>query len=215
MNKSILAIATSALLLGCIGVAHAQSAYQVPYDANARYGYESGDPRYDARSDPRYDDRYDERGEYRNDERDPRYYDRYGNREDGRYDGRRGDVNRHDRDCDGISDRYDRDDRHSVNDRDCDGVDNRFEHRNGRHNNARVSFAGPRYQTPSGYRYARYDYGSRLPRNYWGNQYYVDYRQYGLSQPPPGYAWNRVGNDVYMIGMHDGLVAEAIYSLFR
>ena len=30
-----------------------------------------------------------------------------------------------------------------------------------------------------------------------------------------GYRWNRVGNDVYMVSTRDGMVAEAVYSLFR
>ena len=68
---------------------------------------------------------------------------------------------------------------------------------------------------PRDYRHARYSYGSRLPRGYWGSSYYIDYRPYGLAPPPRGYRWNRVGNDVYLISVRDGLIAEAIYSLFR
>lgn len=55
----------------------------------------------------------------------------------------------------------------------------------------------------------------RLPAGYWGNAYYVDYVPYGLAPPPAGYRWNRVGNDVYLVSVRDGLIAEAIYSLFH
>ena len=120
-----------------------------------------------------------------------------------------------DRDCDGIANRYDRHDRRNVRDRDCDGIVNRFDRHDGRHHYARRSYAGPRYYEPRGYRYTRWTYGSRLPRGYWGDSYYIDYRPYGLAPPPRGYRWNRVGNDVYLVSVRDGLIAEAIYSLFR
>jgi Ni/Co efflux regulator RcnB len=221
MNKSLLAVTTAALLLGSISAASAQSAYsQPPYGDDASYGYSDRyDPNYDARYDSRDNGRYDERSDSRYDNRyDNRYDDRYDNRysgRDDRYDRYGDNGNLHDRDCDGISDRYDRNDSRSVNDRDCDGISNRFDRRDGRHHNARRSYAVSSYHAPSGYRYARYQYGSRLPRNYWGNNYYIDYRPYGLAPPPSGYQWNRVGNDAYMISMQNGMVAEAIYSLFR
>jgi Ni/Co efflux regulator RcnB len=192
MNKSLIAVAVAALLLGSATSASAQS-----YDPGY---YSNSGSAYDNRYDPRYDERYDERY-------DPRYDDRYDNRQSA--------YNRNDRDCDGIADRYDRNDARSVNDRDCDGINNRFDRHDGRHHNARHSFAASRYHAPAGYRYARYSYGTRLPRNYWGNSYYVDYQPYGLSAPPMGYRWNRVGNDVYLVSTRDGLIAQAVYSLFR
>jgi Ni/Co efflux regulator RcnB len=248
MNKSLLAVATSALMLASIGSASAQS-YERTYDSDSSYendaryatgnaatydyGYDNdNDGRYDDRDGSRYDERYDPRYDPRyatgtDPRNDPRYaesrvrYDRYGNRLDGRngsrYDNRsaRAGRNSHDRDCDGISDRYDRHDQRSVNDRDCDGIDNRFDRNDGRHHDARRSFVGSRYVAPRGYSYTRYAYGSRLPTGYWGNNYYVDYQPYGLAQPPSGYRWNRVGNDVYMVSTRNGLIAEAVYSLFR
>jgi Ni/Co efflux regulator RcnB len=205
MNKSILAVATAALFLGAVSPAFAQSAYDRGYEGE--YSTRNDD-NYDPRYDPRYDERYDERYETRSDERyDNRYDDRYG-RDDRR-------VSRNDRDCDGISDRYDRDDSRSVQDRDCDGIHNRFDRHDGRYHNARRSYAASRYHAPRGYTYARYSYGTRLPNGYWGNNYYVDYQPYGLAPPPSGYRWNRVGNDVYMVSMRNGMVAEAVYSIFR
>jgi len=121
----------------------------------------------------------------------------------------------HDRDCDGIVNGRDHQDKRNNKDKDCDGIANRFDHHDGRVHNARRSFAGPAYVQPRDYRYARYDYNSRLPKGYWGSSYYVDYQPYGLTPPPPGYRWNRVGNDVYMVSVRDGLILEAVYSMFH
>jgi Ni/Co efflux regulator RcnB len=117
------------------------------------------------------------------------------------------------RDCDGIA-REHHDNRNKKG-KDCDGRNNRFEDRTARAHDARRSFEGPRYIAPRDYRYVRYNSGSRLPQGYYGSNYYVDYQPYGLAPPPQGYRWNRVGNDVYLVSIRDGLIAEAVYSLFR
>ena len=117
------------------------------------------------------------------------------------------------RDCDGVE-RAHHDNRNKKG-KDCDGSHNRFDTREARAHNARRSFAGPRYVAPRDYRYVRYDSGARLPQGYYGSGYYVDYQPYGLAQPPQGYRWNRVGNDVYMVSVRDGLIYEAVYSLFH
>jgi Ni/Co efflux regulator RcnB len=223
MNKSLLALATTALLLGGVATASAQS-YERPYDGGYSAQYDDRydpnyDPRYDDRNDDRYDERYDERYEARDDSRydqryDPRYDQRYDSR-DGRRQTANGRGRDRDRDCDGIPNRYDRNSGRNAHDRDCDGIVNRFDRHDGRYHTARRSYASPRYMAPAGYSYSRYSYGTRLPRNYWGSRYYVDYQPYGLAPPPSGYRWNRVGNDVYMINTRDGLIAEVIYSLFR
>ena len=116
-------------------------------------------------------------------------------------------------DCDGIA-RAHHDNRNKKG-KDCDGNHNRFEDRDLRVHNARRSFEGPRYVAPRDYRYVRYDSGARLPQGYYGSGYYVDYQPYGLAPPPQGYRWNRVGNDVYLVSTRDGLIAQAVYSLFR
>jgi Ni/Co efflux regulator RcnB len=117
------------------------------------------------------------------------------------------------RDCDGIA-RAHHDNRNKKG-KDCDGSHNRFADRDLRAHNARISFEGPRYVAPRDYRYVRYDSGARLPQGYYGSVYYVDYQPYGLAPPPQGYRWNRVGNDVYLVSIRDGLIAQAVYSLFR
>ena len=75
-------------------------------------------------------------------------------------------------------------------------------------------FQAGRYNAPRGYRYVRYDIGSRLPQGYYGNNYHVDYRPYGLSAPPRGYRWNRVGSDAYLVSITNGVVRQVMYSLF-
>lgn len=185
------AIALALLLAGAAGGAAAQSYYYDNdyYDYDDRVIYYESDVDRDGISD-RYD-RYDNR--YR--------------RTDSRY--------LRDRDCDGVPDRYDYNDSRNVRDRDCDGVPNRFDRINDRTYRARQSYYAPRYAAPYGYRYAQYSVGSYLPRGYYGSSYYVDYRPYGLSPPPYGYTWVRVGNDVYLTSTRTGLIAEVIYSLFR
>jgi len=117
------------------------------------------------------------------------------------------------RDCDGIA-RAHHDNRNKKG-KDCDVSHNRFDDRDVLVHNARRSFDGPRYVTPRDYRYVRYASGARLPQGYYGSVYYVDYQPYGLAPPPQGYRWNRVGNDVYLVSIRDGLISQAVYSLFR
>jgi Ni/Co efflux regulator RcnB len=204
MKKTLLALGTTLMLAA--GSASAQTYY---YD----YGY-GNDPyyySYDSDRDgvqdryDRYDNRYD-----RYDDRYDRYDDRYVY---DRYSTQRG----MDRDCDGVPNLYDRNDRYNARDRDCDGIPNRFDRINDRTYRARVTYVAPsRYVIPYGYRgYSTYRVGSYLPRGYYGSSYYIDYRPYGLSPPPYGYRWVRVGNDVYMVRTNNGLVAEVVYSLFR
>ena len=209
MKKTILAL-TSALLLAGAGAATAQTYY---YD----YGYGS-DPYYwntDSDRDgvaDRYD-RYDNRYS-RYDDRYDRYDDRYAY--DGRYDRYSGSRYRNDRDCDGIPNARDYNDRYSARDRDCDGIPNRFDRIDDRTYRAVTRYYAPsRYYAPAGYRYTTYDVGTYLPRGYYGSSYYIDYRPYGLSPPPYGYRWVRVGNDVYMVQTRNCLIAEAVLSLFR
>ena len=197
MKKTILAL-TSALLLAGAGAATAQTYY---YD----YGY-GQQPQYWSYDSDRdgVEDRYD-----RYDDRYQVYYTvpRSSSYSTQRY---------ADRDCDGVPNRYDRNDYYGANDRDCDGIPNRFDRINDRTYRARMSYASPsRYVTPYGYRYQTYSVGSSLPRGYYGSNYYVDYRPYGLSPPPYGYRWVRVGNDVYMVQTRNGMIAEAVLSLFR
>jgi Ni/Co efflux regulator RcnB len=227
MKKTLLAITSALLLTGAMSST-----------ASAQDGYYDNDDRDDGRYAQAYGDRHDDRYDDRQDERDGGYVDRNGRyveRNDG-YDDRVR-ANRYgneDRDRDGVHDRYDRwdnlrrvswdVDRNGVNDRyqgnrrvgdrDRDGVPNRYDRYDDRRYQATQRYNGGRYVQPRNYRYTRYDIGSRLPPGYYGSNYYVDYRPYGLSAPPSGYRWNRVGSDAYLVSVTNGVVRDVIYSLF-
>ena len=191
MKKTVLALTTALLLAGGMATtASAQTTYY--YDRGSMYGDVDGDgvPNgYD-----RYDNRYDR-------------YDRYGHRII---------VTRSpDRDCDGVPDRYDSYTERSPYDSDCDGISDRYDNDYSRVYTAPQRYYGPRYVQPYGYRYNRWRVGSYLPYGYYGHSYYVDYSTYGLRSPPYGYRWNRVGNDVYLVSVRNGLIAEVVYDLFH
>ena len=202
MKKTLLAITSALLLTGAMSsTASAQSGY---YDRDGHYysqAYDDSDEDldFDSWEDLDRDGVYDQYDQYDNlsnrswdrdqDGRNDRYEtDRYDSR-DGRYDNRYNDN------------RYDR-------------GDNRYDRRDNRRQIARHRYQAGRYHAPRGYRYTRYNIGSRLPVGYYGSNYYVDSRPYGLSSPPRGYRWNRVGSDAYLVSISNGIVREVIYSLF-
>jgi len=194
-KKSLLALATAVLLAGAAGSASAQQSW---YDRDGNLHVMGVDYNRDGipdrvQSNYAYDSRYGYN--------DGRYVDsRYAN----------------DRDCDGVPNRYDQYDRANYRDRDCDGVPNGYDLYDNRGYNATRVYSAPRYYAPAGYTYGnRFTVGSRLPSNYYGSRYYIDYRPYGLAAPPYGYRWNRVGNDAYLVSTTNGLIGEIVYSLFR
>jgi Ni/Co efflux regulator RcnB len=197
-RKSLLALATAVLLAGAAGSASAQQSW---YDQNGNLHMVGTDYNRDGIPDRlqgnvAYGSRYGYDSRYA----DTRYgYDRYAN----------------DRDCDGVPDRYDQYDRSNYRDRDCDGVPNGYDPYDNRGYTATRIYSAPRYAAPYGYNYNRWAVGSRLPSNYYGSRYYIDYRPYGLAPPPYGYRWNRVGNDAYLVSTTSGLIGEIVYSLFR
>jgi len=79
---------------------------------------------------------------------------------------------------------------------------------------------GKRYRAPSYYvrphgYYARsWRVGYYLPRSYYGPSYYVDYRPYGLAPPPYGYRWVRVDDDVVLIAVATGLIADIVSDFY-
>jgi Ni/Co efflux regulator RcnB len=130
-----------------------------------------------------------------------------------------------DKDCDGIPDRFDNNEPYNTHDRDCDGIPNSADHRDNPRYAVRERYS-PRYVVASTTTYApayvepyayttRYSVGSYLPQPYYNSAYYIDYRPYGLAPPPYGYAWARVGNDVYLVSTSNGLIADVNYSMFR
>ena len=151
------------------------------------------DPRppgaYDPRRDPRRDDRYDGRYDGR---ADGRHDDRYDGRYDGRHDGRYG---------------------------------SRYNGRNQRHEElrnyerwqrAQNRYDAGEYRRPRGYVDRQWAYGQTLPPSYRGRAYVIsDYPDYGLRQPPYGYQYTRVGNDVLLTAVATGVIAAVIVGLFN
>jgi Ni/Co efflux regulator RcnB len=101
-------------------------------------------------------------------------------------------------------------DRHDNDRHDQRGDNNNYE----RHATKRYK-APSRYQPPRGYQARQWHRGDKLPANYRGRAYQVDYRHYGLSAPPRGYQYVRVNNDVVLTAVATGVVASVIYQLFQ
>ena len=226
MKKTLLAITSALILTGAMSsTASAQSGY---YDRDDNYSYDAYDDRDDDRDDDRYDDRYSDSrysdsryGDSRDDfDRDgiSDQYDTYDNRNniswdrnrDGRNDRYQAANDDHDGHYDSRDGRYD----NRYNDNRYERGDNRYDRRDNRRGMAQRRYQAGRYYAPRGYRYVRYDIGSRLPQGYYGSNHYVDYRPYGLSAPPRGYRWNRVGSDAYLVSITNGVVRQVMYSLF-
>lgn len=100
--------------------------------------------------------------------------------------------------------------RHDNDRHDQRGDNNNYE----RHATKRYK-APSRYQQPRGYQARQWHRGDKLPANYRGRAYQVDYRHYGLSAPPRGYQYVRVNNDVVLTAVATGVVASVIYQLFQ
>jgi Ni/Co efflux regulator RcnB len=99
--------------------------------------------------------------------------------------------------------------RHDNDRHDQRGDNNNYE----RH--AAKRYKANRYQPPRGYQARQWHRGDKLPANYRGRAYQVDYRHYGLSAPPRGYQYVRVNNDVVLTAVATGVVASVIYQLFQ
>lgn len=119
-------------------------------------------------------------------------YDRRDERRDDRRDERRDDRR---------DDRYDR--------RDDSRYDSRYERRAERRYNA------GRYYQPYGYQARQWHRGDRLPAQYRGQGYRVDYRAYRLPPPPRGYEYHRVNNDVVLTAIASGVIASVLIGMFQ
>ncbi len=74
---------------------------------------------------------------------------------------------------------------------------------------------GDPYRWPHGYGYRRYEVGRRLPRAFWGREYYFyDYAAFGLDPPGPGYQWVRYGPDLLLISLATGAIVQTVYGAY-
>lgn len=151
----------------------------------------------------------------------------YARNEGNRYDrGNRG--NRRDDRRDYRHDRRDnrRDFGHDRRDRRHDRRDYRHDRRDWRHDRRAWrrdwshGWSGSRYRAhnryyhPRGYSLSRWHVGLLLPSAYYAPNYYIDYRPYGLSAPPLGCQWIRVGNDVLLVDTYTGEVLDVLSSFW-
>lgn len=71
------------------------------------------------------------------------------------------------------------------------------------------------YRQPYGYSYRRWNYGQRLPRNYYVRHFWLtNFLVYGLFAPPPGYVWVRYGPDALLIDEETGEIVQVRYNMF-
>jgi Ni/Co efflux regulator RcnB len=115
---------------------------------------------------------------------------------------------RHDDRADNRHDRRDarRDDRH----------DDRYDARRDYRSDSRDRYRAGEYHRPHGYYSHAWRRGDRLPPSYRTRVYVVnDYHTYRLRQPPRGYHWVRVDNNVVLAAVATGVVLEVVDNLFR
>lgn len=75
-------------------------------------------------------------------------------------------------------------------------------------------YLAPRYEPPRGYEHRAWARGQVLPRDYYAERYViVDYGHYGLRPPPRGYHWVRVDNDVVLVAITSGVIADVMLEL--
>ena len=71
------------------------------------------------------------------------------------------------------------------------------------------------YRQPYGYSYRRWNFGQHLPRQYYGQNFWLsNFLVYGLFVPPPGYIWVRYGPDALLIDRYTGEIVQVQYDIF-
>lgn len=76
-------------------------------------------------------------------------------------------------------------------------------------------FRGPRYVGPRGYAYRPVTVGYRFQPTYYGSRYVVsDWGRYRLPRPMAYHQWVRYGNDVVLVNIRTGRVAQVHRSFF-
>lgn len=176
-----------------------------------RYRGAARDDQRDDRRDGQPDGRFAGRGDGRFD-RDGR------NDRDGRYDGprdsRRGDWNGNDRFANNRGDYRWQGGAGNWN-RDWRG-DDRYDWQSQRRRNDRA-FRAPRYYGPRGYDagYRRWSAGYRIQPAYYGQNYWISRPEmYRLPPAYGGYRWVRYYDDVALVDIRSGLIADILYSFF-
>lgn len=96
------------------------------------------------------------------------------------------------------------------------GPPQREEHRGGppEHEEHRGQYFAPRYEPPRGYERHAWQRGEVLPPHHYAERYVVaDYGHYGLREPPRGYRWVRVDNDMVLVAIASGVIADVLLNI--
>lgn len=71
------------------------------------------------------------------------------------------------------------------------------------------------WTAPAGFTYHKFALGDRLPSDLLADSYYLgNYSVYGLTAPPEGTVWVRVGSDAFLVRNDTGEVIQADYGMF-
>ena len=71
------------------------------------------------------------------------------------------------------------------------------------------------YHRPKGYYDHRWARGELLPKTYYARSYVVvNYQERGWRQPPRGYHWVRVNDDVVLAAIATGIVLDVLFNQF-
>jgi Ni/Co efflux regulator RcnB len=71
------------------------------------------------------------------------------------------------------------------------------------------------YRAPYGYYVRSWAFGDFLPRDWFGDPYFIgDFLDYDLPYPPPGFEWVRVGPDALMVDRYTGRIVQVVRGIF-
>jgi Ni/Co efflux regulator RcnB len=71
------------------------------------------------------------------------------------------------------------------------------------------------YRRPPGFYVRAWGFGDILPRPWFARSYWLlDFLDYDLPYPPPGYTWVRVGPDALMIDEYSGRIVQVVRGIF-
>jgi Ni/Co efflux regulator RcnB len=126
------------------------------------------------------------------------------------HDADRPNASQQDRHDDHGDDHRDSRDNHS-NDRGNQHDEHRDEHSDRDKNHGHYGV----YNRPKGYQDHRWARGERLPKAYYSRSYVVvNYQARGWRQPPRGYHWVRVNDDVVLAAIATGVVLDVLFNQF-
>jgi Ni/Co efflux regulator RcnB len=81
--------------------------------------------------------------------------------------------------------------------------------------NAPKRFHWNPYRRPPHWYAHRWTYGERLPHGWFARDYWISsFLMFGLTTPPDGYVWVRVGDDALLVDEDTGEVVQVVYGIF-